>query len=108
MVQRINKRNFCHYLALVNMLSFNFGYHVHEKAILLVTIPLTVMLFRNQHKAQSAESLKEMHVDIARWKNLKLLTLWTFWPLLYTMRDYFTRLFLLPLDWVAMSLVLAY
>ena len=49
-----------------------------------------------------------MHVDIARFKNLKLLTVWTFWPLLYTMRDYFTRFFLLPLDWIAMSLVLAY
>jgi alpha-1,3-glucosyltransferase len=47
MLKRIDKHNFCHYLALVNMLSFNFGYHVHEKAILLVTIPLTVMLFFN-------------------------------------------------------------
>ena len=45
MLKRIDARNFCQYLALVNMFSFNFGFHVHEKAIILVTIPLALTLF---------------------------------------------------------------
>jgi hypothetical protein len=42
MLFKINKDNFCKYLALVNMIAFNFGYHVHEKAILMVYIPLLI------------------------------------------------------------------
>lgn len=47
MLRRIDALNFCKYLALVNLLSFNFGFHVHEKAILLVTIPLGITIFQH-------------------------------------------------------------
>ena len=33
MALNINSKNFCNYLALVNFVAFNFGYHVHEKAM---------------------------------------------------------------------------
>ena len=42
MIQKLTVDNFCHYLALVNFVAFNFGYHVHEKAIELVYIPLVI------------------------------------------------------------------
>ena len=40
MIRNMNKKNFCTYLAIVNLVSYNFGYHVHEKAILMTYLPL--------------------------------------------------------------------
>ena len=42
MAFKISKDNFCNYLALVNLIAFNFGYHVHEKAIMMVYSPLLI------------------------------------------------------------------
>jgi len=33
MAKSINTYNFCKFLSLVNFIAYNFGYHVHEKAI---------------------------------------------------------------------------
>lgn len=33
MIMKISVANFCNYLAIVNFVAYNFGYHVHEKAI---------------------------------------------------------------------------
>jgi hypothetical protein len=40
MILNMNTKNFCKYLAIVSLVSYNFGYHVHEKAILMTYIPL--------------------------------------------------------------------
>jgi ALG6, ALG8 glycosyltransferase family len=42
MWREIASHNFCKYLALVNFVAYNFGYHVHEKAIMMVYIPLLI------------------------------------------------------------------
>lgn len=52
--------------------------------------------------------LKEMVVDIRRFKILKLLMLWTYFPLIFTMRDLWNRTFLVPLDWIVTILVFRY
>lgn len=94
-------------MALVNLLSFNFGFHVHEKALMLVTIPLSLVLFQSQH-SKDPSTVKEMMVDLRRFKLLKLLMLWSYFPLIYTQRDIPNRTFLMPLDWVLMILVMRY
>lgn len=44
MIVSINSKNFCKYLAIVNLVSYNFGYHVHEKALLMSYIPLLMSI----------------------------------------------------------------
>jgi len=124
MCRRINAQNFCKYLALTNLISFNFGFHVHEKAIMLVTIPLTVALFQRQQtisnfhskwvkpsaEVQKAniEAQNEIRVDQMRFRLLKFVMVWTFLPLFYTPEDTVTRLSVIILDWCLMEILMAY
>jgi len=64
----IKIENFCKYLALVNLISYNFGYHVHEKAILMTYIPLLIDI--------------KTHLDIHRVKLIGFVMLLTFMPLI--------------------------
>jgi hypothetical protein len=124
MCRRINAQNFCKYLALTNLISFNFGYHVHEKAIMLVTIPLSVSLFQRQQilsnfsskwvkpsaEVQKAniEAQNEIRIDQMRFRLLKFVMVWTFLPLFYTPEDTVTRLSVIILDWCLMEILMAY
>ncbi len=68
MIRNINKKNFCEYLAIVNLVSYNFGYHVHEKAILMTYLPL-LLAVRSQ-------------LDRYRIKLVGFIMVWTFLPLI--------------------------
>lgn len=56
------------YLAAVNFCAFNFGYHVHEKAILMTYIPLASNITSDKDKL--------------RLKILGIVSLWTLLPLI--------------------------
>lgn len=107
MIKKIDAHNFCKYLAVVNMISFNFGYHVHEKAIMLVTIPMTISLFQNLHSKDPIVR-KEMFVDLSRFILMKLFIIWTFWPILFTKRDMMNRHLLAVLDFIIFTLLVNY
>jgi hypothetical protein len=102
MIRRIDARNFCRYLALTNLVSYNLGYHVHEKAIMLTIIPLAVELFMNQHSKDEA-FLRELRIDLERFKLLKLLQIWSYLVIFLTMRDLLTRITIVLVDWIIMS-----
>jgi len=88
MVRRMTKDNFCQYMALCNFIAFNFGFHVHEKAMLLVTIPLGIDLVIKTKNTTA----------ILRFKILKLVLMWTLLPLIFTPRETFLKHSLLVLD----------
>ena len=48
MIRKIDAHNFCKFLALTNLIAFNFGFHVHEKAMLLCLIPLGLMVYQQR------------------------------------------------------------
>ena len=89
MIRKINGTNFCLYMALCNFIAFNFGFHVHEKAMLLVTIPLGIDLVMRKNTDNTS---------ILRFKILKLILMWTFLPLIYTPRETFLKHALFILD----------
>lgn len=67
----LKRRTFLFYLAACNFIVFNFGFHVHEKAILMTVIPLAL----------------EVHSGSSNWTKLRFLliktiALWTLLPLL--------------------------
>ena len=85
----MNKNNFCVYMALCNLIAFNFGFHVHEKAMLLVTIPLGIDLVMGNKKSDTS---------ILRFKIIKLVLMWTLLPLIFTPRETFLKHSLFALD----------
>ena len=87
MSMSITAKNFCQYLALCNFVAFNFGFHVHEKAMLLVTIPLGLIVLKSKENKQ-----------ILRFKLLKLVMMWTLLPLIYTPRETFLKHAIFALD----------
>ena len=64
----MSTQTFPKFLALTNFVMFNFGYHVHEKALLLVYVPLMI------------ESLSRG--DKGRLHLLGVVMLWSFLPLI--------------------------
>ena len=68
MTTNINVKNFCNYLALISFVAFNFGYHVHEKAILMVYIPMIIGC--------------RTHIDKARVEMLGIGMMWSFVPII--------------------------
>ena len=71
MLKGINEHNFCKYLALVNFIAYNYGFHVHEKAILMVYIPLLISVLKNSS-----------FVEVQRVSLLGVVMVWSFAPLL--------------------------
>lgn len=97
MLYKAESHNFCRFLALVNLIAFNCGFHVHEKAIMNVTIPLSVTLLAGLN-SKKAEKRKTMDIDLHRFVFLKIFVIWTFWPLFHTRNDCSARYWLAGLD----------
>ena len=108
MVRRISARNFCKYLAYACFIAFNFGFHVHEKAILLVTIPLLVQLgvSKSSDISRRNGSLHRYDTDVVRFKILKTVAMWTLMPLLYQPRESLIKHSLFALDVFTTELLL--
>jgi hypothetical protein len=107
MLKRIDKHNFCQYLALVNLLSYNFGYHVHEKAFMMVSIPMGLVLLQKQFST-TIEDQKDFLVDISRFRLFRIFLVWSCWPILWKKYDFHARAVLVPLDYCFVKLVLDY
>ena len=76
----LKRRNFLFYLAACNFIVFNFGFHVHEKAILMTVIPLAL----------------DVHQGSSNWTKLRFLliktiALWTLLPLLILAGENLTK-----------------
>ena len=76
MLWKLNAKNFNLFLAATNFVVFNFGFHVHEKAILMTVIPLMLDL-----SSQSSLTAK------IRLLILKTIAIWTFLPLISSCND---------------------
>ena len=72
---------------MCNFVAFNFGFHVHEKAMLLVTIPLGLTILKSKEVKK-----------VLRFKLLKLVMMWTLLPLIYTPRETFLKHAIFALD----------
>ena len=68
MIKKMDINNFLFYLALVNFISFNFGFHVHEKAALMMQVPLALTALQDD-------------VSKLRFKVITLNMVWTLLPL---------------------------
>lgn len=68
MWQQISHKNFSKFLALTNFIAYNFGYHTHEKALMMVYVPLLL-------SAKSQYSKSRVHL-------LGIVMVWSFMPLI--------------------------
>jgi len=66
--KQVGPREFCNILAVTNWVSFNFGFHVHEKAMLMVYLPLLLA--------------RKTPLDTLRLTLLGLVMTWTMLPLI--------------------------
>ena len=87
MTGSLKRRNFIFYSAACNFIVFNFGFHVHEKAILMTVIPLSL----DVHQASSAWTK-------LRFVLLKTVAVWTLLPLLISPGETFVKHLVLLLD----------
>ena len=86
MVKTLDRRSFCRFLAHVNLVSFMFGYHVHEKAALMIQIPMALTIHQDSQLEREIYILTNM------------VLVWTFmplWPVWYTMESLPMRLIIL-------------
>lgn len=73
---RLKRSNLIFYLGITNFIVFNFGFHVHEKAILMTLVPMML----DCHENSSAW-------DKTRLIVLKTIGIWTFLPLIVSHRE---------------------
>ena len=83
----LKRKTFLFYLAVCNFIVFNFGFHVHEKAILMTVVPLGL----------------EVHQGSSTWTKLRFLVLksvavFTLMPLLYQPKESLVKHMILFLD----------
>lgn len=83
----LKRKNFLFYLAVCNFIVFNFGFHVHEKAILMTVVPLGL----------------EVHSRSSTWTKLRFLLLksvavWTLLPLLFHQKESLVKHLIFFLD----------
>ena len=83
----LKRKTFLFYLAICNFIAFNFGFHVHEKAILMTIVPLGL----------------EVHQCSSTWTKLRFLVLksvavFTLMPLLYQPKESLVKHLILFLD----------
>ena len=83
----LKRRNFNFYLCITNLIVFNFGFHVHEKAIVMSLIPL--MLDSHLDSPISAK---------VRLLLLKTVGVWTLLPLLINPMETMTKHLIFSLD----------
>ena len=84
----LKRSTFLFYLAACNFIVFNFGFHVHEKAILMTVIPLAL----------------DVHQGSSTWVKLrfvilKTVALWTLLPLLISQGESLAKHLILALDY---------
>ena len=80
MCMSLSRRNFNFYLGMTNLIVFNLGFHVHEKAILMTLIPM--MLDTHRDSPVSAK---------VRLLLLKTVAVWTLLPLLINPMETLTK-----------------
>jgi len=83
----LKRKTFLFYLAVCNFIVFNFGFHVHEKAILMTVVPLGL----------------EIHSVSSTWTKLRFLVLksvavFTLMPLLFHQKESLVKHMILFLD----------
>jgi alpha-1,3-glucosyltransferase len=91
----LNRKTFLFYLAACNFIVFNFGFHVHEKAILMTIIPLAL----DTH--QGSTSWAKL-----RFVLLKTIAVWTLLPLLISPGETLVKHLILIIDYLVTVKVL--
>ena len=87
MCRHMNARNLCFYMATCTFVAFNFGFHVHEKAMLMTIVPLMLDCTR--------ESSVWARVRLVL---LKTVCVWTLLPLLIQPKETMVKHMILLVD----------